>query len=792
MDDRYHFIGIGGIGMSSLAMILMQKGIQVSGSDDRESEILEQLRQKGAEISFAKQNIQKAKHVIYGTAISENHPEYQKAKRQKKNIAHRSDLLAELLKMKKALLVTGTHGKTTTTALLAHVLHYAKKDPSFSIGGEVLSLPAHGYWGEGDFFIAEADESDRSFLRLKGYGGIITNIEEDHLEFWKDLQDLEEGFCRFMDNISSKNHLFWCYDDPSLQKLCPKGISYGKNSKADLQACNIRCYQDHCCFDVIFKDQKYEDIKIPLIGEHNVLNALAVFGMSLQLNIPIAIIRKTFLTFQGVKRRLEKIGEHRKTIFYEDYAHHPTEVKNTLLALRKIVQEKKIIVVYQPHRYSRLKYFKDRFHFCFDIADEMFITDVYSVDVQEEKTMSVEDFIHSMQTKISVQYLCKEDLMTVLPNKLKPHDVVIFLGAGDITDMGKEIYQNFLQTQNKYKVVLIFGGKSPEHEISCISAKNIYQGLDPTIYDISLLGITKEGRWKKGCNDFSVLHSIENKSVMSEEIFTLLSACDICMPILHGPNGEDGMVAAFLQLMQVPYIGSNFIAAGICMNKTVSKKLVLVEGILTTPFVNIQKYQWTQEFREELLHTIQEKLQMPLFVKSPYLGSSIGCYYVENTKDLQQAIEKAFAFGEEVLIEEKITGQEVEVAILGNDDLYIATPGEILTGGDFYSYERKYYKNPMSTQVPAALTEREIAMIKTKAQRIYRILGCQGLARIDFFVDKKRRIFFNEINPIPGLTHISLYTKMFHFDGMEMQELVNKLIIAGLHYHRKRQRWAQV
>ena len=793
MDDHFHFIGIGGIGMSSLAMILLQKEKAVSGSDVACSSIIKKLKENGAKIqlSHAKKNIEDTMCVVYSTAIQLDNVEMIQAKKKQMKMMHRSDLLKEIMKEKKSILVTGTHGKTTVSALLSHVLLSSGYDPSFSVGAEVFSLPSHGKWGKGEYFVAEADESDRSFLKLSGFGAIVTNIDEDHMEYWDDIEDIKNGYEQFISKIASKDHLFWCFDDQNLRKIKPKGISYGFSNKADLHIKNFKQSYDNIQFDAVLDNQEYKDICLPLIGEHNALNALAVFGMCLKLKVNFEDIKEAFLSFRGIKRRCEFVGEYRKTTFFDDYAHHPTEILATLKALRNKTEERKIIVLFQPHRFSRTNYFIDQFGKCFDSADEVILTDVYAAFEKIEEKISMDIFFQNVKkkTKAKVSYIPKEEVVEKISSSLRPLDVFITLGAGDITDIGKDIYEAYQKKENKYKVAVLFGGVSQEHEISCLSAKYIYECLDRSIYDVKTFAISQEGIWAEKEGDFSPVQIKEESLHFNQETLSSLAKNDVCIPVFHGPNGEDGMLAAFLEMLTLPYVGCDFYSASLCMNKAYIKKLSLLENIMVSPFIEIKDSQWQENDKEEILDNIEKELNYPAFVKPVHLGSSVGINLINDRKEMEKAIETAFLYDDHILIEEKIFGKEIEVAVLGSDFLHVMTPGEVLTRGKFYDYDQKYLKDEIKTTIPATLPNEILHKAKNIAKQIYKIANCKGLARIDFFVDTKARVIFNEINPLPGFTSISLYPKMCHFDGWEEKQLIDRLIISALYDRRKNERW---
>lgn len=439
---HYHFIGLGGIGMSALAHILLERQAIVSGSDRASSPILEMLARKGAIITEESAPLaETVTTVVYSTAVNSHHPALVQAKERGLAIIHRAELLRELMLGFRGLLVAGTHGKTTTSSLLTHVLHHSGIDPAFAIGGMIKSLGTNGKEGKGDYFVAEADESDGSFNLLCPWGGIVTNIDNDHLDYWQTKDKLMDGFRHYLLSHLSKEHLFYCIDDPHIEAIEPFGTSYGFSDKAELQVQNFRQEGWQNCFDLRFKDRVYSNICLPLIGGHNVLNAAAVFGLSLAIGISEEEIRNAFLSFEGVVRRADKKGEKGGVLFLDDYAHHPTEIFTTLRAMKKACDDRRLIVVFQPHRYTRTRDCLEDFREAFHPADVLILTDIYSAGEEAIDGINA----HVLKEKIAKTYsgdlfFCERgSLASFIPSLMKPKDVIVSMGAGDITKLSSEI-----------------------------------------------------------------------------------------------------------------------------------------------------------------------------------------------------------------------------------------------------------------------------------------------------------------------------------------------------------------
>ncbi len=440
--ERYHFIGIGGIGMSGLARIALERGHVVSGSDAAISSLTKELISMGATVFVGHSACQVPLEgkIVSTSDIKETNVEYLEAKKRGLPCLHRSQMLHELMKESKALLVAGTHGKTTTSSLLAHVLVFAKKDPSYCIGGVVRSLSSQSGHGEGELFVAEADESDGSFLAYTPYGAIITNIDTDHMDYWQTEEKLIQGFMNFQSKIEKKELFFWCADDSRLVDLHLEGYGYGFSKEASLHIAKV-CFKGwESSFSVSWKGKLYEDIAISLVGVHNILNAAAVFGICLQIGIEESIIRQAFSSFQGAGRRSEKKGEAANITIYDDYGHHPTEVATTLSGMKTAASGRRLVVLFQPHRYTRTKDCFSLFGEALAQADLILLTDIYGareVPIEGINSRALQKEMHS-QGYDSI-YLPKENLVEDTLALLQPGDFLVTMGAGDVTEVGPEL-----------------------------------------------------------------------------------------------------------------------------------------------------------------------------------------------------------------------------------------------------------------------------------------------------------------------------------------------------------------
>ncbi|HAB99468.1 MAG TPA: UDP-N-acetylmuramate--L-alanine ligase [Parachlamydiales bacterium] len=378
--QRYHLIGIGGIGMSALARILVQQGFPVQGTDQKESALIDQLRGEGitVQIGHSKEALGVATDVVYSSDISLHNVERAEAQRLGLPLWHRSEMLNLCMQGKRPLLVTGTHGKTTTSSLLAHLLIEAGFDPAVVVGGIPLGLGTNGRWGLGEYFVAEADESDGSFLKTPAFGAIVTNLENDHHSYWKEPEMLDRAFRAFFSQVEGPQHLFWCADDVRLSALLPPGASYGFSEQADWKISTLQSTEKGLSFDLSFGKVSYPSLLVSLWGRHNALNAAAAFALALSLGAEESALRRALISFSGVKRRLEWKKTVETIELFDDYGHHPTEIQATLSALRTKIGAKRLVVVFQPHRYSRVEELMDLFCECFDLADLVVMTDIYA------------------------------------------------------------------------------------------------------------------------------------------------------------------------------------------------------------------------------------------------------------------------------------------------------------------------------------------------------------------------------------------------------------------------------
>lgn len=445
-----HFIGIGGIGMSAIAEMLADLGLKVQGSDAKESLNTVRVRKSGIPvyIGHKAENLAGADAVVVSSAIQADNPELIEAKKRGLPIGHRSEMLAEILHYKQSICVSGTHGKTTTSSLIASVLMADKKDPSFVIGGILNSQLSNARLGKGDYVVVEADESDGSFLKLPVTIAVVTNIDSEHMDHYHTFENMKNAYGLFMRNTAFYGACVACLDHPIVKELVSKidnrkVITYGTDLQAQVRAENIRTTEKGMVFDLkaVLNKKTYtvKNIFLAMFGRHNVLNALAAISVGLYLNVPMKTICDALAHFGGIQRRLTYRGVLNTMPVYDDYGHHPIEIAATLNALRESTNGK-IIAVFQPHRYTRLRDLWDSFLTCFNQADSVFVCDVYSAGETPLSGITAPAFVQALAQKhANAQYLADFSDLISLTRGMTPHDKLVCLGAGSISTQMTEL-----------------------------------------------------------------------------------------------------------------------------------------------------------------------------------------------------------------------------------------------------------------------------------------------------------------------------------------------------------------
>ena len=443
-----HLVGIGGIGMSSIAEVLLNLGYKITGSDIASNKNVERLKNKGIKIFIGQnaKNVKQASIVVISSAIKKNNKELQAAYIKRVPVIRRADMLAELMRFKKSISIGGTHGKTTTTSMISAILDSAKFDPTVVNGGIIEAYGSNARLGKGEWMVVEADESDGTFTRLPSHYVVVTNIDKEHLDFYGDETSLNNAFRHFIESIPFYGVAFLCIDNYKTNKLYKdikyrKLVSFGFNNQANIKAVNMVVKNGLTFFDVEMdkyyksKNKTIKNISISMPGKHNVRNALASIALALELGINHQTIKKTLKEFKGVERRFSIIGKKNGVTFVDDYAHHPTEIRCVLEAVKSICMGK-IIVIFEPHRYSRLESLFDEFAASFNDVDTLFVTDIYEAGESNNKRITKSKIVNSIISagNKDVRKLKNfKNLPAILLNITNIGDYVIFLGAGSIS-----------------------------------------------------------------------------------------------------------------------------------------------------------------------------------------------------------------------------------------------------------------------------------------------------------------------------------------------------------------------
>ena len=443
-----HFVGIGGIGMSGLALIMKRMGFNVQGSDVFVNKNIERLKKDKIKINIkhSKKNIAKATIVVISSAIKKNNSELIEAKKKELPIYKRGEMLANIVSLTKNIVVTGSHGKTTTTSLLASIFSKTKLDPTIINGGVINAIKNSAKLGKSDWCILEADESDGSFVHVPPTYSIVTNIDREHMDFYNSLNDLKNLFAKFINKVPSFGKSFICIDDKNNKELLDRikiknYYTYGTNSRSQFHIKNIKQVKEYSEYDLVInlpgkKNLIINKIKIPLLGIHNIRNSTAAAAVALTIGISKNIIKKALKEFKGVQRRFNKIFTYRETSFYDDYAHHPTEIREVLNGVRAAYKKEEVICVFQPHRISRLKDLKKEFSLSFKNADTVILCPIYAAGEKMRLGFNYNNFAEDIIKNSNVKLFLVEDqyqLAKFIKNNIYGKKIVVGMGAGTIS-----------------------------------------------------------------------------------------------------------------------------------------------------------------------------------------------------------------------------------------------------------------------------------------------------------------------------------------------------------------------
>ncbi len=457
MFERYkviHFVGIGGVGMSGIAEVLSNLGYDVTGSDLRESETTRRLRDMGIQVYIGHKadNIDSAHVVVVSSAVREDNPEVLEAARRAVPVIPRAEMLAELARLKYGILIAGAHGKTTTTSLISTVLGHGGLDPTIIIGGKLKGIGSNARLGRGDFLVAEADESDGSFLTLSPTIAVVTNIDREHMDFFKSMEVLRAAFLSFVNKVPFYGVAFLCAENEHLREIMPqihrRFVTYGFGASCDIIADRIEKAFMSASFDVSYRGKNLGRFTLPVPGMHNVLNSLACIGVGLELQMSVHDIRDALASFSGIQRRFEFKGEAKGVRVYDDYGHHPTEVRATIAAARDnlayLTGGPRLFVVFQPHRYTRTADLMDTFSSSFSGVDRLVLLDIYPAGerpVPGVTSQALFDRIARVGQSNVVYEKDRDEAIGHLAAELRSGDILLTLGAGDVWKLGEAVLE---------------------------------------------------------------------------------------------------------------------------------------------------------------------------------------------------------------------------------------------------------------------------------------------------------------------------------------------------------------
>jgi UDP-N-acetylmuramate--alanine ligase len=438
--NHIHMVGIGGTGMNGIAEVLLNMDYKISGTDIAETEVTQRLTHIGAEISIGHkaEKIEGADVVVISSAIKDDNVEVEEARRRKIPVIPRAEMLAELMRMKYGIAVAGSHGKTSTTSMIAQVLESAGLDPTIVVGGRLNTLGAHGKLGKGDFIVAEADESDRSFLFLSPFIAVLTNLDDEHLDQYQTIDEIKKTFINFALKVPFYCPVILCLDDPNLQTLIPslerRIISYGFSTQADIFARDMQFEKFSSTSTLYWKGKKFGKLKLNVPGTHNIYNGMAAVAIGLDLDIPPDTILEALESYTGTGRRFELKKEVNTIMIIEDYAHHPTEIKATLEATKR-GWKRRVVAVFQPHRYSRLAVLMKSFATSFNQADVLIITEIYAAGETPIAGISGKTLFDEVKQFGHRNIYFEPDLKKIIPlirKIVQPEDIILIMGAGNI------------------------------------------------------------------------------------------------------------------------------------------------------------------------------------------------------------------------------------------------------------------------------------------------------------------------------------------------------------------------
>ncbi len=751
--SSFFLVGVGGAGMSALARMLNHRGFKVQGSDSTVSPETDRLTGEGisVRIGHSSSGIEKGMALVLTDAIDlAQSPEVAKAREISAPIVRRSQALGWLLRDKKVIAVTGTHGKTTTTGMIGAGLQAAGLDPLIVVGASVPQFKGPVVEGDGPWAVVEACEAYDSFHDIEPTIVVLTNLELDHVDFHGNYESLRDSVVRFVDKIPEDGWLVYCTEDrgaSEVAELCSvRAIPYGLSEGWMRQSFNIM--QRPVPSD---KTMPSIDEELALPGGHNKLNAAGAVMAAMLAGADSEQAALGISKFGGAERRLQVLQKGPITVI-DDYAHHPTEIQASLYALRQRYCDQRLIVVYQPHLYSRTQNLIKEFADALSVADEVVITDIYPA--REEPIPGVSSARIAELVTVPVQYIPSRHLLArEVASFARPGDVIVGMGAGNIAEFAPALIGELNRIASHavakptYKVAVIFGGDSAEREVSLLTGREVLTALKNLGHDARLVDIS-ELLLKSG--DLSQ--------------FAGSNRPDVVFLAVHGSRGEDGATQGLFELLHIPYTGSDVQTSAIAMDKARTKQVLSADGIRVPAGVLVDR------------PDAAIGLDGPWIVKPNAQGSTVGLTFVSQREVLAEAIRNALQYDTQAVVEEWVKGMEISVPVLGDR---VLLPVEIAPTSGRYDFESKYTPGATEEIIPARLPENVLEEVQALALKAHRALGCRGATRTDMIVRDPQgnaEPIVLEVNTLPGMTQTSLLPNSARTAGIEFDQLVQWLL----------------
>lgn len=721
---RFYLVGIGGAGMSGLALMLHHRGFSVQGSDSTPSPMIDDLEARGipVRIGHSGDGISPGLAVILSDAIPLDAPEPLAAIRQGMPLFRRSQLLGWLLRGKRTIAITGTHGKTTTTGMVGAALRAAGLDPTIVVGAAVPEFGGPIVEGHGDIAVVEACEAYDSYHDLDPSVIVLTNLEPDHLDYHGSFEGLQKSVRRFVDKLASNPNggdLFFCASDAGAAEMA-----------SHLDASRLRAHA--------YGAELPDGMRVP--GVHNAMNASGALAAAVAVGADRERALEGIRNFRGAERRLQVLLEGPITVV-DDYAHHPTEITASLGALRQRYPDRRLIVVFQPHLYSRTKDLIPEFAESLDAADFVFVTDIYPA--REAPIPGISSARIAEHLSRPHEYVPSRHLLPRFVARMaSPGDLVVGMGAGNIGEFAPDFVRE-LDRGAPRRVAVLQGGDSAEREVSLLSGRAISAALERLGYEVQVMDATelllRGGRVEKLSGPLRP---------------------DLVFLALHGTHAEDGAIQGLLELLHLPYTGSGIQASALAMDKALTKDILIRHGIPVPEGVVVNR------------SSSLAGLQAPAVVKPNAQGSTVGLSFVEQTSDLKPAVERALSYGDEALVETWLRGVEVSVPVLHDRALPVV---EIAPKSGRYDFASKYTPGATEEIVPARISPRATEVCQDYAVRAHQALGCAGATRTDMIVVGDEA-WVLEINTLPGMTGTSLLPNSAAAAGMTFDNLVQWIV----------------